>query len=390
MAEMKVDFNRLNDFNWPTWRFRVELVLMKEDLWSTVKDAKPAETTSAWTRKDEKARAIIGLALEDSQLSHIMDVGSAKEMWDKLKSYHERGSLTNKIHVLRKLCSLRLEEGGNMSEHLVEATNLAHRLARMGEALKEHLVVAILLSSLPETYNTLVTALEGRPEEDMKLDYVKGKLLDEWRRRNQSEVQENFCEKAMKSVVQPENRRKVKQCYYCRQDGHFRWNCPILMEQAEVSVQKQSQAKSVRRSHPESDSNNRNVCFTTRTGSEVSKESRWIIDTGCTKHMTGSVTSLSSRMPCQEKVALADGRTLMARGCGTGRIVGRGLLGESVEIKLNNLLFVPGLTGSVLSVSQITENGYSVLFGPTGCRILEGENVIAVGKKCGGLYYLEQ
>lgn len=82
MTETKITFDRLNDFNWPTWRFRMELMLMREDIWSTVKDPKPdpADMTSAWTRRDEKARALIGLALEDNQLSHIMDAGSARDV----------------------------------------------------------------------------------------------------------------------------------------------------------------------------------------------------------------------------------------------------------------------------------------------------------------------
>lgn len=60
----------------------MELMLMREDIWSTVKDPKPdpADMTSAWTRRDEKARALIGLALEDNQLSHIMDAGSARDV----------------------------------------------------------------------------------------------------------------------------------------------------------------------------------------------------------------------------------------------------------------------------------------------------------------------
>lgn len=131
MAEAKITFDRLNDVNWSTWRFRMELMLMKDDLWTIVKDPKPesADMTTAWTRKDEKARAVIGLALDDSQLIHVMEAATAKEMWEKLKSYHERGSLSNKIHILRKLCSMRLEENGNMSDHLLEASELVHRLA---------------------------------------------------------------------------------------------------------------------------------------------------------------------------------------------------------------------------------------------------------------------
>lgn len=41
----------------------------------------------------------------------------------------------------------------------------------------------MLLSSLPESYNSFITALKSRPECDLTLEYVKGKLYDEWKRR---------------------------------------------------------------------------------------------------------------------------------------------------------------------------------------------------------------
>lgn len=288
---------------------------------------------------------------------------------------------------------MRLDESGNLSSHLVEASELVHRLARMGEALKEHLVVAILLSSLPESYNPLVTALEGRPEEDLKLDYVKGKLLDEWRRK--SEKREQKEENVLMTTVQYKDRRAtVRQCYYCGQEGHFRWNCPILCKEKQDRMQRVDQAKStiVPQLDEESGSNPRGVCFTTTTGtgSDILSNGRWIIDTGCTKHMTGQLGSFVHRIPWKEKISLADGRTMTTRGCGEGRIAARGLEGENIDIKLKKLLYVPGLSGSVLSVSRITDEGYSVVFGPRDCRILDGSTVLAVGERSGGLYYLKQ
>lgn len=400
MAEAKMSFDRLKDGNWMSWRFRMELMLMKEDLWSTVKEAKPSpdEMTPAWSRKDEQARAMIGLALGDSQLSLIMEAGSANEMWTRLKCYHERGSLSNKIHVLRKLCMMRLDDSASMSDHLKDVSEQVHRLARMGEALKEHLVVAIVLSSLPDSYNPLVTALEGRPEEDLKLEYVKGKLLDEWRRKCEVRTQQNATEQVLKTtvplMVPPVGRRNVRVCYRCKVKGHLWRNCPVVQQEMKVNGRKQmDRAETMSVQHPSHGNNGqmKEVCFVTTTGTDVKNRRKWIIDTGCTRHMTGSAEDFVSRIWQRElKITLADGRTVNSRGSGEGNIVGRGLQGESIGIKLKELLYVPELSVSVLSVSRITDQGYSVVFRPNDCRILDGNTVIAVGKKNGGSYYLTE
>lgn len=164
----------------------MELLLVKDELFEVVMAPKPAELPAGWLAKDGRARATIGLALDNDQLCHVMSATTANEMWESLKGYHERGSLTNKIYVFRKLCSLKLEEGGNMAEHLMAVAELVHRLVALGEGLQEHWVVAIILSSLPPSYDALITALESRPVNELKQDYAKGKLLDEWKRKNES------------------------------------------------------------------------------------------------------------------------------------------------------------------------------------------------------------
>lgn len=162
------------------------------------------------------------------------------------------------------------------------------------------------------------------------------------------------------------------------------WNC------IQIVLKLQEQVRSVQHPDPESSGSGRGVCFTVTAGSDVSIAEKWILDTGCTKHMTNSTASLGWWNPCNEEVLLADGKRLKTRGSGQGRITGVGLAGEKVELKLKELLYVPGLSRNVLSVSRITDEGYGVQFGPLDCRIMDGDKVIAVGKRSGGLYYLSQ
>ena len=83
------------------------------------------------------------------------------------KDYHEKETLTNKVHLMRMICSLRLEEGVNASQHINKIQELFLKLKDVGEeSLSNKWSVAMLLSNLPRSYDPLVTALEIRLESD--------------------------------------------------------------------------------------------------------------------------------------------------------------------------------------------------------------------------------
>lgn len=133
MADTKTTVDKLNDQNYAIWKFKMRLLFTREKVLSVVTDPKPANADASWTSKDEKAQWLIGLALEDAQLIHVMTKTTAKEMWDALKDFHERASLSSIIHVVRQLITIRMPEDGNMAEHLKEMSALRLRLTALGE-----------------------------------------------------------------------------------------------------------------------------------------------------------------------------------------------------------------------------------------------------------------
>ena len=85
MADATLRIAKLNGSNYQTWKFKVELLLIKEDLWDVVSED-PSEPVSAeWRTKDRKARATIGLLLEDNQLHLIRKETTANRTWRALK-----------------------------------------------------------------------------------------------------------------------------------------------------------------------------------------------------------------------------------------------------------------------------------------------------------------
>ena len=74
--------------NFHTWKVRIQMHLMNRGLWSIVKGTEQAPNDPRllveWKKKEEKAKAIIGLALSDMQL-HLIDLAkSSNEIWEEL------------------------------------------------------------------------------------------------------------------------------------------------------------------------------------------------------------------------------------------------------------------------------------------------------------------
>ena len=91
---------------------------------------------------------------------------------------------------------MKLSEYGSMVTHLAQMEDLIDQLAGLGETFAEYLTVTFFLSSLPDSYGTLITALESRPEEDLKYSGIG----EEYNRRKKTNSMVNEGEKEQKAM----------------------------------------------------------------------------------------------------------------------------------------------------------------------------------------------
>ncbi|CAI7770496.1 unnamed protein product [Closterium sp. NIES-54] len=97
----------------------------------------------------------------------------------------------------------------------------------------------------------------------------------------------------------------------------------------------------------------------------------WVIDSGCTSHMTPRADLLDEvKPPGKIKfVAAASGALLPVIGVGNAKVMGAngGLVG------LGNVMLVEGLSANLLSVRRLQKSKAKVTFGPTSCRAKLGK-----------------
>jgi hypothetical protein len=91
----------------------------------------------------------------------------------------------------------------------------------------------------------------------------------------------------------------------------------------------------------------------------------WLIDSGCSRHMTGDKGWFSSLVPVVTKRYITFGDN------GHGHVLLEGEIKVSDKITLRRVALVQSLGYNLLSVSQLLDEGFEVLFRPGGSWILD-------------------
>lgn len=159
-TDFKLSVEKLDATTYSTWKFKLEMLLIKECVWEVLTNHRPQNSPVAWIETDNNARATIYLSVQNDQLHVIRQCATTAEIWKSLQNYHERKSLSNEVSVMRSICSLRFNDGDHMQTHSGVMRDLFLKLENISEKVfDEKWDIAMLLSSLPKDFNNFITAL---------------------------------------------------------------------------------------------------------------------------------------------------------------------------------------------------------------------------------------
>ena len=142
----------------------------------------PDEATEEDVLRDERALAMIVLSVSDGQMVHVAGKPSAKAAWDSLKDVYVQKSAGSLIALMRQLYRTVMMPGSLVRAHLGSLNECFQQLEQRERYFGEEDKVLLILSSLSEDYNVLVTSLETVDIEKLSLEYVTGRLIEQERR----------------------------------------------------------------------------------------------------------------------------------------------------------------------------------------------------------------
>lgn len=394
--------------NFMAWKFRTQVLLEEHDLFECVETeaaeipelqelvsdtAAKAEEKQKLREKrrkqDRKCRSLLISRISDSQLEYVQEKKTPKEIWDALKRVFERRSIASRMHLKRQMLSLRFE-GGSLRDHFLCFDRLVRAYRATGAEMEELDIVCHLLLTLGPSFSTVVTAIETMPEDKLSLEFVKCRLLDEEVKRKG--IGAESCTPKSDSAAfstrkQEKKKKKVLQCFGCKQEGHKLADCPKKKESETKNVKQKSRAHLAEEGG--------GVCFVgVAKGAVAPDESsrlQWFIDSGCSDHLVNDRALFDKLEPLESPVEIAvakNGETILAKHSGTVRVLAL-VQGKYTECFVNNVLFVPELRCNLFSVLRVDQIGMKVTYQSGKVWIHRGSELVACGSRYGKLYRLD-
>ncbi|CAK9796277.1 Retrovirus-related Pol polyprotein from transposon TNT 1-94 [Anthophora plagiata] len=387
------NIEKLNENNYDLWKVQMKSVLVFNDLWQYVNGDEKITDANAheWTRKDSKALALINLSVTYGQLSHVKKATTSKEAWDGLKEIFESRGPIRKAALYKQLLRMEKKKNVSMTQYVNEFGSKAEALEEAGIKLPDELLSIMLLSSLPAEYENFSVVIESR-DDVPSLENLKVKLKEEEARQRDRDEKNNGNENnsdalLTKGSVNNEKYTKVYSKYADTKRGPRKFvkcfNCGKLGHKiAECRV---------KRKHNESH-NATDAMTTIACNTEPVKSGMWCIDSGATKHMCNDESKFVALDNGERsKVYTAAENYVDSPGVGNVKLNVKINKHAINPVKLKNTLYVPGLRNNLVSVSSVTDNGYTVEFEKNRAIVARKDGSVALtATKRNNLYVVDE
>lgn len=376
------------------WLFRLKIALDERDLLSFIKfdsvaaiekldQTKDAVKIAEIKLRDKQCKAMIIRRIADSHLEYIKDKESSFDVVSTLQAIFARKSVSNQLFLRKRLLTMKCDDGMDLERHFLDFDKIVRELKSMGATIEPLDAICNLLLTLPESFNVVVTAIETMDPANLTMEFVKSRLLDE---ANKKKCNLDSCSV---NEVAAMNAGYVLRCYFCKQTGHKKSDCPKWKSKRS---KKRSQANVTTTSEsPE-------IVFlagvddaTAFHCSENLAAMRWVIDSGATEHMVNSVNYFSSMDELVPPLVIGvakNGVTLSATKI--GKISGFSVVdGVRVACSIDDVLFIENLKCNLFSISSIEKKGFRTVFVNSMVGIWRDDRQFIKGLRRNKLYEFE-
>ena len=332
---MKIKTPTFSGKNFRQWSLQARALLMVKQLWGIVNgtDTKSAEKTTdstLWDVRNDQAMGYILTMVDPAYHYVISDAEKAQAMWKKLNEAFGTVDRNQYDQKLTEWVTFSIQKGEEPSKYGARLLSIAQELNILASELK------MSVKDDSEVVHRLLTAAESAGEHPAMVQVLKYKsdvsshfVLKELQYAHQQSGKTALQEVYNASLSHSSQKNGQKQqkfggsCYWCGKKGRRAADCRAKKAgkpktagtaadstmQANAATQKGEQAFVAK-------------IFAHHSAAEsTGDQNSWILDTGATRHMTGSEEWFMDlqEVPQRTEVILGDNRSLAATKEGNQR-----------------------------------------------------------------------
>ena len=389
-------FPVLTDSNFTDWLDLAQTVLTSRGLWeyATGEISEDSEIDAKlFRREDAKAVAFLKLAAGREQRAHLLGLTSSNQVLEKLKSVHQVSQLERVQALLSDFHTFKVQDSSiDISASKLTQLQLEIAAADQTERPSDAIKKTVLLHGLPEQYQSTVFALKASGLSRITFDDTVQRLKEvEAAMKSHRDSDENLARysssnshsqlRKTKTNHQPQRNQRLVECYHCHKKGHVKDECWSLHGKPHGQrLHWQNQ--------PHTQEAAWGTCyqgmFTHQIGFGKPDLQEWVLDSGCTRHMTFDRGHFIQYRKHKGTVTIANGKILQVQGGGTIEVPIHGKMTQ-----ITGVIYVPDLGYNLLSVSQLGERGMNCNFESSSATLLRNGQIVAIACKLGKTYVLK-
>ncbi|KAK3911651.1 Retrovirus-related Pol polyprotein from transposon TNT 1-94 [Frankliniella fusca] len=389
--------------NFRSWEFLMKGLLYNEGLLEVIEGTEQSQ--------DKLKRAYYRIAANVATQVHplLYNIIDGLTAWNTLKLNYGSVSSSSKLELYQNLFSIKMENYKNVSEYVNAIMTTHERLVQLKKGLDDETVAYLMLIGLPSQYEPVKMTISSL-KQDLTTEFVRERLLNCAINANNSP---DAAFLAVKNSQPPGQIKKKVTCHFCKKLGHIQKDCRARLR----ALQQKKNGAPPPAKGPEKANHvltpnplvtayptEPKVLVAVDTEKKVEDENPTLraripdyafaarsnrlaafVDSGATRHMFNDrrffneleeinldiLVANDARVPCK-------GKGSVTINCTDGPVI------------ITDVLYVPGLSANLVSVSVLTSKGFGVMFDDKICKIFKNDQIWLTAKRQDNLYVVNE